>query len=117
MEKLNFPVPLAGGLAVLGCQLPADDGEYYGGPVQDQLTVTASPSDGGTITRSSDQIQYAPDTCVTLTTNPAFGYHFARWEGEATGSTNPTTTPMNGRKTVTAVFTLQLHWNGRLTRL
>lgn len=104
MQKLHFLFLLAGGLMILGCEPPVDRGEGQADPT---LTVTASPSNGGTVARSPDQTPpYAPGTVVTLTASPATGFEeFARWEGDATGSDNPTTITMNGDKTVKAVFT------------
>jgi hypothetical protein len=108
MKKLHFLFLLVGGLLILGCPLGVGGGEGQGGTVQEDLTVTASPSYGGTITRSPDQTQYASESSVTLTANPASGYVFTRWDGDATGSENPTTITMNRAKTATAVFT----WSG-----
>jgi hypothetical protein len=107
MQKLNFLFLLVGGLMILGCQLPGSGGggEDQGGTVQEDLMVTASPSNGGTITRSPDQTRYTSDSSVTLTANPESGYVFTRWEGDLTGSANPTTILMNGDKAVAAVFT------------
>ena len=68
------------------------------------LSVQASPSNGGSVAKSPDQTQYAAGTVVTLTATPAAGYTFSQWQGDATGSTNPTTITMNANKTVTAVF-------------
>ena len=69
------------------------------------LTVAVSPSGGGSVAKSPDQTQYAAGTVVTLTATPAAGYTFSQWQGDATGSTNPTTVTMNANRTVTAVFT------------
>jgi hypothetical protein len=69
------------------------------------LTVTASPPDGGTVTRSPDLAQYDPGTVVTLTATPASGYAFSRWDGGLTGTTNPATVAMSADRTVTAIFT------------
>ncbi len=78
----------------------------FTGPTATQytLTTTASPSSGGSITRSPNQTQYASGTTVTLTATPASGYQFTGWQGDLTGTTNPTTLVMNGNKSVTAVF-------------
>jgi uncharacterized repeat protein (TIGR02543 family) len=75
-------------------------------PATYTLTTAASPSAGGSIGRSPDAATYASGTVVTLTANPALGYHFVNWSGDLTGSTNPTTVTMTGNKTVTAVFAL-----------
>ena len=68
------------------------------------LATTASPSTGGTITRSPDATSYALGTVVTLTAIPATGYTFAGWSGDLTGTTNPTTVTMNANGTVTATY-------------
>jgi hypothetical protein len=69
------------------------------------LTVTASPPDGGTVTRSPDLALYDPGTVVTLTATPASGYAFSRWDGGLTGTTNPATVAMSADRAVTAIFT------------
>jgi hypothetical protein len=74
------------------------------GPEQVTLTATASPSDGGTVARSPDKTEYEPGTVVTLTANPASGYQFSRWEGDATGSENPVKMTLDRGKTAKAVF-------------
>jgi uncharacterized repeat protein (TIGR02543 family) len=58
----------------------------------------------GTVTKSPNQSWYAPGTVVTITANPVFGYAFAGWSGDLTGTTNPTTIIMDTDKTVTASF-------------
>ncbi len=68
------------------------------------LTTTASPSAGGTITRSPDVTSYASGTVVTLTAVPAASYTFTGWYGDLSGSTKPATVRMNGAKTVAASF-------------
>ena len=105
MKKLYFLFLLAGGLLTAGCTIntAGDDGQE--GMAGETLTVTASPSAGGSVARSPDQTQYGFGAIVALTANPASGYVFSRWEGDATGSANPTRITMNGEKTATAVFT------------
>jgi uncharacterized repeat protein (TIGR02543 family) len=72
------------------------------------LTITASPSAGGTIARSPDAVFYTSGTVVTLTATPTTGYTFTGWSGDLAGTTNPTTITMNANKTVTATFTPSL---------
>jgi hypothetical protein len=69
------------------------------------LTVTVSPSGGGSVAKSPDQTQFAAGAVVTLTASPASGYQFTRWQGGATGTANPATVTMNANTNVTAVFT------------
>jgi uncharacterized repeat protein (TIGR02543 family) len=69
------------------------------------LTTTASPSAGGTISRSPNASSYAPGTVVTLTATPAAGYTLVGWSGDLSGlPTNPPTVTMDANKTVTATF-------------
>ncbi len=49
---------------------------------------------------------YILNTVVTLTANPAVGYGFTGWSGDASGSVSPVTMTMNADKMVTASFTL-----------
>ena len=69
------------------------------------LAVAVSPSTGGTVARSPDLGEYEPGTVVTLTATPAAGYEFTRWEGDATGTVNPTSVTMDAARSVVAVFT------------
>ncbi|MCX6063052.1 MAG: stalk domain-containing protein [Caldiserica bacterium] len=84
-----------------------DDGVFQYDVVSSYaLTTTASPSSGGTITKSPDQSSYAPGTIVTLTAIPAAGYTFTGWEWNKSDSpTIPPTVTMDADKTVTATFT------------
>jgi hypothetical protein len=70
------------------------------------LTTTASPSAGGTITRSSNAASYAAGTVVTLTAIPAAGYTFSSWTGAnpVTGHPEQATATMDADKTISATF-------------
>jgi len=70
-----------------------------------QLTVAASPTNGGTVARSPDRTEYEPGTVVTLTATPASGYLFTRWAGDVNGTDNPAAVTMSANRTVSAVFT------------
>lgn len=48
---------------------------------------------------------YEYESVVRLTAVPDAGWEFTRWEGDLTGSDNPTTLVMDSDKNVTAVFT------------
>jgi parallel beta-helix repeat protein len=71
---------------------------------QYQLTTTASPSAGGSITRSPDATWYDSGSVVQLTAAANTGYVFTAWSGDLTGTTNPQDLTMNGPKSVTATF-------------
>ncbi len=68
------------------------------------LTVTANPSNGGTVTLSPDKAKYSAGEQVTLTATPAPGYGFSRWSGSIAGWVNPVTITINYDMSITAVF-------------
>ncbi len=80
-----------------------------GGPLQVGYTLglVASPSSAGTIIASpaprSDGT-YAAGTVVTLTANPAAGYAFSGWSGDASGSDTYAQVTMTAHRNVTASF-------------
>ncbi len=74
------------------------------------LTLVADPNNGGTIEATPPPDSngvYANGTVVTLTAQPAAGYSFVNWSGDASGGDNPTAITMNGSKAVTAQFAQQ----------
>jgi uncharacterized repeat protein (TIGR02543 family) len=70
------------------------------------LTVDVTIDGSGSVMKDPDQTSYTYGTKVTLTADPAEGWMFDHWEGDATGVDNPTTITMDGNKDVTAVFTV-----------
>ncbi|WP_286019240.1 InlB B-repeat-containing protein [Candidatus Venteria ishoeyi] len=58
----------------------------------------------GTIISNPQQETYNCGSMVELRAVPDSGYQFLRWEGDVSGSANPTSLAMDGGKTVTAVF-------------
>jgi hypothetical protein len=71
------------------------------------LMLTANPPGGGSINANpppEGDGKYASGTVVTLTANPATGYLFSSWSGDASGPNNPTQVTMSGNKNVTADF-------------
>jgi uncharacterized repeat protein (TIGR02543 family) len=76
----------------------------YGDTLSYGLTITSSPSVGGSIGRSPDAPQYVPGTVAILTATPAAGYVFTGWSGDLTGSANPATITMDAAKAITATF-------------
>lgn len=71
---------------------------------QYNLTTSASPSGGGTITPGG---VYDKGSLVTITASPTSGYRFDRWSGDATGTSSTVTLTMDSDKTVTANFIAQ----------
>jgi uncharacterized repeat protein (TIGR02543 family) len=64
------------------------------------------PANGGTITRSPDQVWYDSGSVVQLTANPASGFAFGNWSGDLSGTENPKDIVMDGPKSVVANFTI-----------
>ena len=66
------------------------------------VSINVLPSGGGSVARSP------AGTCasgpMTLTAQPATGYAFSHWSGDASGSNNPITITVDSRKNVTANF-------------
>ena len=85
------------------------------------LSTSVSPSLSGSVSPSSGS--YGEGTRLTLSANPASGYTFHRWGGDASGTSSPITITMNSDKGVTACFeeippqpdhyTLTTHVNGQ----
>ena len=59
------------------------------------LSLQASPSQGGSIQKSSSNVCQDPGSQVTLTAVPATNYGFTGWSGDASGTTNPLTVTMD----------------------
>ena len=74
---------------------------------QDLLSVTVSPSTGGSVSfnPTSPDGFYNRNTPVTMTANPSAGFTFAGYSGGITSSTAVATINVNSPKTVTATFT------------
>ncbi len=70
--------------------------------LQQKLTVTASPSSGGTITPGSNS--YEKGQSVQLLATPAGEYLFIGWNGDLTGATNPSNLIMDRDKQVVGMF-------------
>ncbi|MBN1346961.1 MAG: hypothetical protein JXQ73_30000 [Phycisphaerae bacterium] len=68
------------------------------------LATSVDPVDTGSVAVDPAGAEFAPGTVVTVSATPVEGYHFSHWEGDLSGSTNPTTITMNTHKSVTAVF-------------
>jgi uncharacterized protein (TIGR03437 family) len=73
-----------------------------------QLTTTASPAAGGTVTASpaSATGYYGGGSSVQLTATANPGYSFAGWSGALTGSANPQSLVMSAPRNVNALFSI-----------
>ncbi len=86
---------LIGTVLLSGCQ-------FLLAPVTYKLTVNVVGQ--GTVTRSPNQTSYQSGQAVTLEAEPADGWAFSQWSGDASG-TNPTTTvTLNSSAIITATF-------------
>jgi len=65
------------------------------------LTVTAN---NGSVTKSPSASSYDCGTVVSLTANPNTGWHFVRWEGDASGTATSASVTMSADRSVTAIF-------------
>jgi len=68
------------------------------------LALFANPPAGGSVAADNNG-PYSYGDVVELTANPAAGWSFSGWSGDASGSTNPISIVINGTNTVTATFT------------
>lgn len=66
------------------------------------LTITISPSNGGSVSPAGGN--YDAGSSITLTAIPASGYRFDKWDGDASGNTTSANITMTSGKNVTAVF-------------
>ncbi|MCL0065992.1 hypothetical protein M1N79_03850, partial [Dehalococcoidia bacterium] len=75
-------------------------------PVRYILTVTVDPAQSGAVSLSPLQpaAGYLSGTTVTLTAEPAEGWEFDRWSGDAVGTEPVTTVTMTRHRSVTAHF-------------
>ncbi len=71
-------------------------------PTSWSLTVTTQGS--GAVAKSPNMASYPDGTQVTLTANPATGWRFLNWSGDASGGVNPYTFSIHGDTAITAVF-------------
>ncbi|WP_374688889.1 DUF1349 domain-containing protein [Promineifilum sp.] len=67
-------------------------------------SLTLLPGANGSISADPQRPLYAVGEQVTLTAEPALGYMFTGWGGDATGTTNPLIISMDGNKTISATF-------------
>ena len=72
-------------------------------PSEFTLTTLSSPTDGGTVD-GNDESSYQDGTIVGLEANPAPGYLFEGWNGDADGEDPSADVVMDSDKTVTAIF-------------
>jgi len=67
------------------------------------ITATAFPTDGGSVALSPSG-PYQKNNIVVVTANPSSGVEFDHWEGDLSGTENPTRLRVSRNHTVTAIF-------------
>lgn len=72
---------------------------------QNSYTLLTNTVGNGVVGKNPDQASFAHDQVVTVTATAAPGWTFAGWNGDLSGTTNPTTLTMDGNKNITATFT------------
>jgi hypothetical protein len=68
------------------------------------LNLTVAPAGTGAVTKSPDRPSYPSGSTVTLSATPLASYPFLDWRGDASGTANPLSIPINGPKNITAHF-------------
>jgi PGF-pre-PGF domain-containing protein len=77
---------------------------YVQPPTYYALTVNVNPAGSGAVSLSPSGGTYESGTQVTLTAQPAEGYVFCHWSGDASGTSGTIVVTMNSDKVVTAHF-------------
>ena len=73
-----------------------------------RYTLTVA-SVNGTVTKVPDAATYLVGTAVQLTASPSTGYHFVNWTGDTSGTELTTSVTMDGDKSVTANFAINVY--------
>ncbi|MHC1766135.1 MAG: chitobiase/beta-hexosaminidase C-terminal domain-containing protein [Verrucomicrobiia bacterium] len=68
------------------------------------VSLTVSTNGNGWVTGQPTESAIIPSTTVSLMANPAEGFGFLGWSGDAEGISNPLLVVMNTNKSVTATF-------------
>jgi len=97
------------GLAIMaallgGCQGGGAGRPGGGGEGTLTLTIAVTPSEAGGVSLSPDRERYSAGEQVTLTPQPADGWRFDRWQGDADGTDNPLVLTVNSDLAIEAVF-------------
>ena len=75
------------------------------GPAQYTINTSVSPNGSGSVSPESGN--YNEGTEVTLVAEPASGYRFDHWSGDAAGESSPVTIVLDTEKSVIANFVAQ----------
>jgi hypothetical protein len=78
-------------------------------------TLSTPVAGSGAVVRQPDQATYAHGTVVSLTPQPAPGWHFTGWSGDTSGTAQPLELVMTGPRSVTASFAINVYTLGLTT--
>lgn len=101
-NRVNSPLTLAE--ACLGAAAERPPSEPPSEPPAAEYVLVTRVEGGGTVLRDPDRAVYPAGTTVTLTAVSDEGWLFVGWEGDLSGSANPSEVVMDRDRTVTAVF-------------
>jgi surface protein len=96
MKKLLvFLVTITGSLFLSGCGSTDSTTNY-------QVSISASPSEGGTVSPSSGQYEEGTSLDISATTSEE--YRFVEWQGDYQGTNSSATITVNSDKNIQAIF-------------
>jgi hypothetical protein len=73
---------------------------------QQYYALTVNVVGSGSVTKNPSSATYLSGTSVALTANPAVGWMFHHWSGDATGGQNQINVTMDGNKMVNVTFAI-----------
>ncbi|MFP4680878.1 MAG: cellulase family glycosylhydrolase, partial [Chitinispirillaceae bacterium] len=76
----------------------------YASSEPEGYTLTTSTSGEGSVSRDPNSTTYSSGSSVTLSADPAQGWEFSGWSGDASGNTNPLSITMDSDMSITASF-------------
>lgn len=76
-----------------------------------QLSISASPIEGGKVIATPQSQNYNEGQMVTLSAEPTENWTFKQWEGDESGSSTTLQITMNSNKSVIAVFVKKFYLN------
>ncbi|NCD72416.1 Kelch repeat-containing protein [Mucilaginibacter agri] len=69
-----------------------------------KYTLNVSTNGSGTVSKTPDQLDYTPNSIVSLLATPATGWHFTGWSGDKVSGSNPLVVTLNNNTAITANF-------------
>ncbi|MDZ7716355.1 MAG: BspA family leucine-rich repeat surface protein [Balneolaceae bacterium] len=96
MKKLSFSALLLAGIFIFAACGSNNSTPQY------TLTLTASPSEGGSVS-PAEQV-YDKGSTANITASPSQEWVFDRWEGDYSGSSSAASVTMDADKDITAIF-------------